>query len=173
MTVLAIALLAGCRGATSTDLEVEVRNVGFDPRTGSPVVVLQTRDGARLLPIWIGTAEAQAIAMEMQRVTPPRPMTHDLVKRILDTTGIALQRVRISALKEQTFFATLVFDRGGHEVEVDGRPSDAIALALRAACPILVNPALLQAASAPLSGTPAREAHRLPVGDGPLTQARG
>lgn len=122
---------------------MQVRNVGFDHASGSPVVILHSPSEQRLLPIWVGPAEAQSIAMEMQKVTPPRPLTHDLVKRILDGTGVALRRVRITALESQTFFATLVLEQSGREIEVDSRPSDAIALALRVACPIFVSRALL------------------------------
>ncbi len=122
---------------------MQVRNVGFDQASGSPVVILHSPTERRLLPIWVGAAEAQSIAMEMQKVTPPRPLTHDLMKRILDGTGVALRRVRITALESQTFLATLVLEQSGREIEVDSRPSDAIALALRAPCPIFVTRALL------------------------------
>src|SRR4029079_17215115 len=92
--------------------------------------------------------EAQSIAIEMQKLTPPRPLTHDLVKRILDGTGAVLRRVRITALQEQTFFATLVLESNGRDLEIDSRPSDAIALALRAHCPILVSRALVESGAA-------------------------
>jgi bifunctional DNase/RNase len=140
---LALAIAFGCRNERPSDLEVDVRNVGFDHQVGAPVVILETREGGRILPIWIGPAEAQAIAMELQRIEAPRPLTHDLMKSILDRTGIALRRVRITDVKQETFFATLVLEQDGQEVEIDSRPSDAIALALRCACPILVSRALL------------------------------
>lgn len=146
---LALAM-GGCRHGTSDEIEVAVRHVGFDQETGSPVVVLESVEGRRILPIWIGTSEAQAIALEMQHVTPPRPLTHDLLKEVLDAAGITLERVRITGMREQTFFAALVLGDHGREVEVDSRPSDAIALALRAACPIVVSRHLLAEAS----GTP-------------------
>ena len=154
LAALGLVAVLGCRAAAppGAEVEVDVRNVGFDHDAGLPVVILQAREGGRILPIWIGNAEAQAIAMEMQKVAPPRPMTHDLVKRILDSTGVALRRVRITDLKEQTFFARLVLDHGGREIEVDSRPSDAIALALRCACPILVSRALLEGAAVPAAG---------------------
>jgi bifunctional DNase/RNase len=142
--LLLIALLAGCRSGPPPEVEVEVKNVGYDADAGAPVVILQARESERVLPIWIGQAEAQAIAMEMQKVTPPRPMTHDLMKRILEQTGVALRRVRITELREQTFVAMIVLENGGREVEIDSRPSDAIALALRVACPILVSRTLLE-----------------------------
>jgi uncharacterized protein len=147
MAVLLCAVTA-CRARQSDEIEMQVRNVGFDEATSSPVVILQAEAGGRLLPIWIGPAEAQSIAIEMQKLTPPRPLTHDLVKRILDGTGAVLRRVRITTLQEQTFFATLVLESHGRDLEIDSRPSDAIALALRAHCPILVSRALVESGAA-------------------------
>jgi bifunctional DNase/RNase len=143
-----LATLAACRHGAAPEVQVDVRNVGFDHQAGSPVVILQARDGGRALPIWIGPAEAQAIAMELQKVAAPRPLTHDLIKHILDRAGVALRRVRITDVEHETFFATLVLDQGGREMEVDSRPSDAIALALRFACPILVDAALMASGAA-------------------------
>ena len=150
ITLLAIAAILpwGCRSSPAPEVQVDVRNVGFDHDSGSPVVILQARDGGRALPIWIGPAEAQAIAMELQKVAAPRPLTHDLMKRILDRTGVTLRRVRITNVERETFFATLVLDQGGREMEVDSRPSDAIALALRFACPILVSATLMESGAA-------------------------
>jgi bifunctional DNase/RNase len=149
-TVVAVLLcvVAACRARQNDEIEMHVRHVGFDDATASPVVILQTAADGRLLPIWIGPAEAQSIAIEMQKLTPPRPLTHDLVKRILDGTGAVLRRVRITALQEQTFFATLVLESNGRDLEIDSRPSDAIALALRAHCPILVSRALVESGAA-------------------------
>lgn len=147
MLVIGLVVWTGCRAAPPADVEVEVRNVGFDHNAGVPVVILEAREDGRVLPIWIGSAEAQAIVMQMEKVAPPRPMTHDLVKLILERTGVTLSRVRIIDLRQQTFFATLVLDHSGREIEVDSRPSDAIALALRFACPILVSRKLLDSAA--------------------------
>ncbi len=142
---LMMVLALGCRHEAPGDVEVRVRNVGFDYDAGAPVVILQAReDETRILPIWIGPAEAEAIAIEMQHVRPPRPLTHDLVKRIMDTTGVALRRVRITDLQGQTFFASLVLERDRREIEIDSRPSDAIALALRCRSPIFVERALFE-----------------------------
>lgn len=147
--VLALVVaLAGCGGRAADDVEMQVRNVGFDRAAASPVVILEAAAGGRLLPIWIGPMEAQSIALEMQKMTPPRPLTHDLVKRILDGTGVVLRRVRITALQQQTFFATIILDQAGREIEIDSRASDAIALALRAACPILVSRGVLESGAA-------------------------
>jgi bifunctional DNase/RNase len=144
VAVLALAVVAGCRGHAPDEVEMRVRNVGFDGAAASPVVILEAQAGGLLLPIWIGPSEAQSIAVEMQKMTPARPLTHDLVKRILDHTGVVLRRVRITRLEQQTFFATLVLAQDGREIEVDSRPSDAIALALRASCPILVSREVLE-----------------------------
>ena len=157
--VLVLALVVGaCRHEPSREVEVDVRNVGFDSEAGAPVVILASHEDAnRILPIWIGPAEAQAIAMEMQHVTPPRPLTHDLMKLVLEKIGAPLRRVRITALEGQTFFATLVLERDRREVEIDSRPSDAIALALRFRCPILVERALFERGT-PAGAAPPREA---------------
>jgi bifunctional DNase/RNase len=147
MTLALLAGLAvapsGCRRDPADDVEMTVRHVAFDPTAGAPVVVLEASDGVRVLPIWIGTAEAEAIARELQHVRPPRPLTHDLLLDVIESSGATLERVRITELRDDTFLAVLVLRNGGREIEVDGRPSDAIALALRAECPIVVNRRLL------------------------------
>lgn len=157
--LVVLALIAcACEREAPREVEVEVRNVGFDYDAGVPVVILQSHEDAEhILPIWIGPAEAQAIAMEMQHVTPPRPLTHDLMKQILEKVGAPLRRVRITALEGQTFVATLVLVRDSREVEIDSRPSDAIALALRFRCPILVERALFDHGT-PSGAAPGREA---------------
>jgi len=100
------------------------------------------------LPIWIGPTEAQAIAMQMQGVNPPRPMTHDLIKTILDQTGVELQRVVIQTLKDSTYYASICLHTSRQDLQIDSRPSDAIALAIRFHRPIFVATALLQGAGA-------------------------
>ncbi len=141
---LLVFAVVGCHRRGPEEIEMHVRNVGFDRAAASPVVILESTPGGRLLPIWIGPMEAQSIALEMQKMTPPRPLTHDLVKRILDGTGVVLRRVRITSLEQQTFLASIVLDRDGREIEIDSRASDAFALALRAPCPILVSRAVLE-----------------------------
>ncbi len=122
-----------------TDLfEMTVRGLTLDPLTNMPIVVLGEKDSDRALPIWIGVFEANAIAMEMDKVGSARPMTHDLMGNIIVALGGELQRVVISDLRENTFFATLALRKDGGEVTVDSRPSDAIAIALRAGAPIFV-----------------------------------
>jgi len=142
--LLSVASLSACRSREKTDVEVEVRSVGFDSASHSPVVVLQDHDRKVALPIWIGPAEAQSIAMEIQGINPPRPMTHDLIKSILDGAGVELQKVMIQDLKESTYYARIYLRASGHDVQVDSRPSDAIALAVRFHRPIFVAAALMQ-----------------------------
>jgi hypothetical protein len=146
-----------------TEVEVEVSRVALDPRSKSPVVLLEDKAHTVALPIWIGPAEAQAIAMQMEGIDAPRPLTHDLMKSVLERLGVALRRVVIEDLREATYYARIVLVRSGEEVEIDSRPSDAIALAVRFGQPIFVAAALLEgqnaielqdttAASAPLRG---------------------
>jgi uncharacterized protein len=125
-------------------IEVTVAQLGLDRTTNSPVVILREKDGTRVLPIWIGPAEASAIAMEMQGLRPPRPMTHDLLKSVIVGLGAVVQRIRISSLKEKTYFAEVWLARADHVFQVDARPSDSIALALRVQAPIFTEDALLE-----------------------------
>jgi len=108
--------------------EVDVMGVRVEMPSNQPIVLLREVSGERYLPIWIGAVEATAIAFAQQGVVPPRPLTHDLMKDILEATGSALDQVRITDVRDGVFFATLVFSSG---VEVSARPSDSIALALR------------------------------------------
>jgi len=125
-------------------IEVIVAHLGLDRTTNSPVVILREKDGTRVLPIWIGPAEASAIAMEMQGIRPPRPMTHDLLKSVIVGLGAEVQRIVISALKDKTYFAELWLAREGHIFQLDARPSDSIALALRVSATIFTDPELLE-----------------------------
>jgi bifunctional DNase/RNase len=125
-------------------IEVTVAHLGLDRTTNSPVVILREKDGNRVLPIWIGPAEASAIAMEMQGMRPPRPMTHDLLKSVILGLGAVVQRIVISALKDKTYFAELWLARGDHVFQLDARPSDSIALALRVSASIFTEADLLE-----------------------------
>ena len=136
--------LAGCHQKEKTEVEVEVRSVGFDNASHAPVVVLQDHDRKVALPIWIGPAEAQAIAMQMEGINPPRPMTHDLMKTILDDAGVQFDKVIIQDLKDTTYYARIYLRSGRQDLQVDSRPSDAIALAVRFHRPIYVTTALLR-----------------------------
>ncbi|MGE5927427.1 MAG: bifunctional nuclease family protein [Gemmatimonadota bacterium] len=123
--------------------EVTVAHLGVDRTTNSPVVILREKDGHRVLPIWIGPAEASAIAMELQGVKAQRPLTHDLLKQVIIGLGGDLRRVVISSVKENTYFAELLIRRDDHVFQVDARPSDSIALALRLDAPIFTSDGLL------------------------------
>lgn len=125
-------------------IEVTVAQLGLDRTTNSPVVILREKEGQRVLPIWIGPAEASAIAMELQGIKPPRPMTHDLLKTVIVGLGATVQRIRISAIKEKTYFAELWLAREDHVFQLDARPSDSIALALRVHAPIFTESDLLE-----------------------------
>ncbi|HOB04742.1 MAG TPA: bifunctional nuclease family protein [Propionibacteriaceae bacterium] len=119
--------------------ELEIHGVRIEMPSGVPMLLLREVQGSRALPIWIGAAEAAAIANALEGVEPPRPLTHDLFTTVLDTFGHTLQEVRITALSEGTFYALLVIDGE----QVSARPSDAVALALRCGAPIYGAPELL------------------------------
>jgi bifunctional DNase/RNase len=126
-------------------VEVRVAHLGLDRASNAPVVVLQEKDGTRVLPIWIGPAEASAIAMELAGVKFTRPLTHDLVKRIILGLGGELRKVLITSVQDSTYFAELQIHRDGHDVfQVDARPSDSIAIALRLGAPIFAAESLLE-----------------------------
>jgi len=150
LVLAGIGVFAAVASARAKRVEVKVDGMQLDPATGSPVVRLVEREkSARELPIWIGPFEAQAIALEMQGVPPPRPLTHDLMKQVVEQLGGKLTRVEITDLRDNTYFATLHIEaRGGKELAIDGRPSDAIALALRFHRPILVDDELFAKAAA-------------------------
>ena len=127
-------------------IEMSVSGVVVDPNSKSPIVVLKNEKGDRILPIWIGVMEAAAIAAVLEEVEPPRPMTHDLFASVLDELGANLLSVEIPRIEESTFYATLNLQVGDRLIEMDGRPSDAIALSLRARCPIHVAVEVVDAA---------------------------
>lgn len=142
--LFATCAMGACRSREKTEIEVEVRSVGFDEASNAPVLVLQDHDRRVALPIWIGAAEAQSIVMQMRGINPPRPMTHDLIKEILDGTGIEFQKVLIQSLKDSTYYARIFLRSGRQDLQVDSRPSDAIALAVRFHRPIFVTRALMK-----------------------------
>jgi bifunctional DNase/RNase len=116
--------------------EMQIYGVSFDLVGKQPIVLLKTADGNRFLPIWIGHSEAAAILMKLQSATTPRPMTHDLVTEMLDQLGAQVVRITVTELRENTFYAQITVQQDGSEVDIDSRPSDAIALAIRADAPI-------------------------------------
>ena len=120
-------------------LEMKVRGLALDPLSNMPIIILKDEEDKRALPIWVGIFEANAIALELEKIATPRPMTHDLIKNILETVEGRVTKVVITDLKENTFYAVLHLQIGAREYTVDSRPSDAIALALRVAAPIYVD----------------------------------
>ncbi len=125
-------------------VEVEIVGLTVDPSTQSPVIFLKDKNGPDTVPIWIGLVEASAIAMEMEEVAPPRPMTHDLIRNILSGTNTSLSRIAITELKENTYYGVLYLSTEGREYEVDSRPSDAIAVALRMKAPIFIDSSVIE-----------------------------
>ncbi|MGB4781916.1 bifunctional nuclease family protein [Candidatus Methylomirabilis sp.] len=119
-------------------IKMTVRGIALDPITNMPIVILKDPEDRRALPIWVGIFEANAIALELEKVSTPRPMTHDLLKNILDGLGITVQQITVNDLKENTFYATIDLNYNGSVVSIDSRPSDAIAIALRTNAPIFV-----------------------------------
>jgi bifunctional DNase/RNase len=136
------------------DVEVRIRGLTLDPATSMPIVVLKDVASDTVMPIWVGIFEANAIAIEIEKVSVPRPMTHDLTRNLMRHLNARLERVVISELRDDTFFATLWLRQGDEPLMIDARPSDAIALALRADCPIYVSEQVLQAAKLNTSGQP-------------------
>lgn len=126
-------------------LEVRVMGIVVDPKASNPVVILVDLAGEKALPIWIGVFEAEAISRGLEDVVTLRPMTHDLMKQILDTFKVILKRVVIYDIKDNTFYANLYLNVDGEEVVVDSRPSDAIALAVRTRSPIFLTGPVLEA----------------------------
>lgn len=128
------------------EIEMKIRGLMVDPSTNAPIVILKDLKGDMVLPIWVGLYEANAIALEVEKATTPRPMTHDLLKNVVNGLNATVQRVVVTELKDDTFYAVLWLDQDGETVTVDCRPSDALALALRADCPIYVNEDVLRVA---------------------------
>jgi hypothetical protein len=116
--------------------EMLIYGVSFDLVGKQPIVLLKTADGNKFLPIWIGHPEAAAILMKLQSQAPPRPMTHDLLSDMLEQLGAQIVRITVTELRENTFYAQITIQQDGGEIEIDSRPSDAIALAIRAEAPI-------------------------------------
>ena len=120
------------------EVEMRIRGLMMDPVTNMPIVILKDLDDSMMLPIWVGVYEANAIALEIEKIATPRPTTHDLIRNMLMGCETGIQRVVVSELKDDTFFAVIWLERAGELVSIDSRPSDALALALRLDCPIYV-----------------------------------
>jgi bifunctional DNase/RNase len=126
------------------EVEMKIRGLMMDPVTNMPIVILKDVNGDAVLPIWVGIYEANAIALEIEKVTTPRPMTHDLIKNLLTGLDTSVRKVVVNDLREDTFFAVIWLERNGQIISVDSRPSDALAVALRLDCPIFVDDEVLK-----------------------------
>ena len=135
------------------EIEFRIKGLMMDPLTNAPIVVLQEVGGNSLLPIWVGIFEANAIALQIEKVELPRPMTHDLIKTILDHLDIEVTRVVISELREGTFYARIFLRSGERTIIIDSRPSDAIAVALRTDSPVFITDEVLAKSHRPESAT--------------------
>ncbi len=127
-------------------LEMNVSGIALDPFTNSPIVILKSQTGEKILPIWIGYTEASSIAMELEKTPRPRPITHDLLKNLLEKTGYNLTKIEVTDLKDNTFYAAIYLKKDNEEIVLDARPSDAIAIAIRMNAPIFVNEKVIESA---------------------------
>jgi bifunctional DNase/RNase len=157
LVVVAVVSTTSCRGPVRSEsseyVQVEVKGVSFDPVANSPVVILQNQEQTKAIPIWVGMPEAQAIHLQLQGTVLPRPMTHDLLKNILEKVGVGVEKVVVTEMKGNTYYAFIHLANGKNPLQIDSRPSDAIALALRFRRPIFVAARLFEVAS------PGGEAH--------------
>jgi uncharacterized protein len=126
------------------EVEMRIRGLLVDPVNNTPIVILQDANSDTVLPIWVGVFEASAIQMEIEKVSTPRPMTHDLIKNVLSGLDAHVHKVVVTELKDDTFYAVIWMERDGRIISVDSRPSDALALALRVDCPIFVDEEVLK-----------------------------
>lgn len=128
------------------EIEVKIRALMMDPNSGTPIIILKDIESDTMLPIWVGAYEANAIALEIEKIAPPRPMTHDLLRNLITELGMQVERVVVTSLRDNTFFAVIeMLTSDGNRMVLDARPSDAIALALRADCPIYVDTEVIKA----------------------------
>ena len=135
------------------EVEMKIRGLMMDPITNMPIVILKEAAGNAILPIWVGVSEATAIALEIEKVVTPRPMTHDLLKNVLIGLESHVQKIVVTAIKDDTFYAIIWIQQNGKLISIDSRPSDALALALRIDCPILVRDEVLQNSKGKESGS--------------------
>lgn len=127
-------------------IEMTIKGLMVDPITNMPIIILRDKDGQKVLPIWVGVFEANAIALQIENVATPRPMTHDLLKNVIQDLQAHVTKVVVSDLKENTFYAVIYLQRNGETLAIDARPSDAIALALRTHVPIFVEELVIDSA---------------------------
>ena len=142
----------GVGGKLEAMVEMTIYGVSFDLVGKQPIVLLKTADGNKFLPIWIGHPEAAAILMKLQSQAPPRPMTHDLVSDMLERLGAQIVRITVTELRENTFYAQITVQQDGGEIEIDSRPSDAIALAIRAEAPIFAADSVIEESAIEFEG---------------------
>jgi len=128
------------------ELEMKIKGLMIDPITNMPIIILRDPASSAVLPIWVGIFEANATALQIEKIVTPRPMTHDLLKSILSTLQTSVEKIVITDLKENTFYALIVLNQAGQTVPIDSRPSDAIALALRTGSPIFVRKDVIEKA---------------------------
>lgn len=133
------------------EVEMKIRGLMMDPVSNMPIVILRDASGNAILPIWVGIYEANAIALEIEKVATPRPMTHDLIRTLLMGLETGVRKVVVSELKDDTFFAVIWLERDGQLISIDSRPSDALAIALRVDCPIYVDDSVLNSSKAAAS----------------------
>lgn len=133
------------------EVEMKIRTLMMDPVTQMPIVVLRDLTGNTILPIWVGVYEANAIALEIEKINTPRPMTHDLIRTLLQGMDTKVNRIVVSDLKDDTFFAVIWLEKDGEMISIDSRPSDALAIALRTDSPIFVDDSVLK--SSRMTGT--------------------
>jgi len=141
--------------AARAEVEMQIRGLMIDPQTNMPIVILKDVASDALLPIWVGIFEANAIAMELDKSTTPRPMTHDLMRNLARGLNAIVRKVVVSELRDETFYAVIWMEQEGETVTLDARPSDAIALALRFDCPIYASRAVLDNARQATESAPA------------------
>jgi bifunctional DNase/RNase len=141
------------------EIEVKIRALMMDPNSGTPIIILKDVQSETMLPIWVGAYEANAIALEIEKIAPPRPMTHDLLRNLIVELGVRVDRVVVTSLRDNTFFAVIEMrNSDGNKMVLDSRPSDAIALALRADCPIYVDMEVIKASHNSLPAEEGEEA---------------
>ncbi len=129
-------------------IEMKIRGLMMDPVTNVPIVILKGAEGNALLPIWVGVYEANAIALEIEKISSPRPMTHDLLRNVLNGLSCSVMKVVVNQLKDDTFYAVIWLEREGRLISIDSRPSDALALALRTDSPIFVEEEVIKTSKA-------------------------
>jgi len=143
------------------EVEMKIKGLMIDPVTNMPIIILRDPKSDALLPIWVGIFEANAIALELERVVTPRPMTHDLLRDVVRSLEARVERIVVTELKDNTFYALIHLSRDGHPYRVDARPSDAIALALRTQSPIFADSVVIESAKNLDPTEDARDTERL------------